>query len=662
MSQNNTQNDHKTRRHEHRPMGGGRRAGMAPVEKPKNFGRSFRRLLGYLKPQILPLIFVIIFAVAGTTFMILAPKTMGNATNVLFEGIIGKNMPEGMTKDQVITMLKLTGQEQLAEMLEPMNVIPGRGVDFNRLFSILIILLIMYGLSALFNWMQQYLMAGVSQKTVYKLRKDVDEKLSKLPLKYFDSHPHGDLLSRVTNDIDNIGHTLQQTLVQIITAVVTVVGVIIMMFTISPLLALIALTVIPLSLIATMLIAKRSQKQFEAQWASTGRLNGHIEETYTGHNIVKVFNRQKDAKQRFDEENEKLYQATFKAQFISGIIRPIIGLVNNLNYVLISVVGGLRVANGLITLGEVQAFIQYSRQFNQPLVQTASIINILQSTVASAERVFELLDEENEVSDPQDPVVLEDVKGHIKFENVYFSYNPDEPLIENLNLEVMPGENVAIVGPTGAGKTTLVNLLMRFYDINDGRITVDGVDIRKMRRSDLRKIYGMVLQDTWIFGGTIKENIAYGKENATDEEIINAAKMAYVDHFVRALPHGYETVIEEDASNISQGQRQLITIARAFLANPRVLILDEATSSVDTRTELLIQKAMEKLMKGRTSFVIAHRLSTIKNADIILVMNQGQIVEQGNHEELMKKRGFYYDLYMSQFLGSEFEEESEVRT
>ncbi|PNR98549.1 ABC transporter ATP-binding protein [Petrotoga olearia] len=650
MSSHNTKTSNKSNK-QPMGMGMGRRGGATPVEKPKNFWGSLKRLLGYLRPQLVPILFVISFAVLATIFMITAPKLMGNATNVLFEGIISKNMPENTTKEEAIQMLKLSGNDQIAEMIGPMNIVPGQGVNYNRLIQILLTLLGIYGLSALFNWLQQYLMAGVSQKSIYNLRKEVDNKLSKLPLKYFDSHSHGDILSRVTNDIDNIGRTLQQTLTQIITAFVTIIGVIVMMLTISPLLTLIALTLIPLSLIVTMFIVKRSQKQFETQWDSTGKLNGHVEETYSGHNIVKVFNRQKDVKETFDNENARLYQASFKSQFISGIIRPSIAFLNNLNYVLVSVIGGLRVANGMMTLGDVQAFIQYSRMFTQPIVQTANIINILQSTIASAERVFELLDEEDEVPDPIDPIELPEVEGRIVFENVSFSYDPKKPLIEEMNLTVQPGENVAIVGPTGAGKTTLVNLLMRFYDVTGGRITLDGIDIRQMRRSDLRKNFGMVLQDTWLFGGTIKENIAYGKEDASDEEIIQAAKAAYVDHFVRTLPHGYNTVIDEEASNLSQGQRQLITIARAFLADPKILILDEATSSVDTRTETLIQQAMEKLMRGRTSFIIAHRLSTIRDADTILVMDHGSIVETGNHEELMKNKGFYYNLYMSQFSG-----------
>lgn len=658
MSQANEQKNDQKKKPIRQGFGGGRGGVGAPIEKPRNFMGSLKRLLGYLKPQLIPLIIVIVFAVVSTIFMIIAPKMLGKATNVLFEGIIGKMMPPNMTKDQAIEFLKFSGRDQIAQMLGPMNIVPGQGVNFSRLATILLTLLGVYALSAFFNWLQQYLMAGVAQKTVYNLRKEVDEKLARLPLKFYDSHPHGDLLSRVTNDIDNIGHTLQQTLVQLITAVVTVIGVLIMMLTISPLLTLITLTVIPLALLVTMFVIKHSQKQFEIQWDSTGELNGHVEESYTGFNVIKAFNKHWDMQKEFDEENERLREATFKAQFVSSLIRPFIGLINNLNYVIVSVVGGLRVANGVMTLGDIQAFIQYSRQFTMPIVQTSSIINVLQSTVASAERVFELLDEEEEIPDPENPVVLDKVEGHVKFENVYFSYEPQKPLIENLNLEAKPGQSVAIVGPTGAGKTTLVNLLMRFYDVDAGRITLDGVDIRQMRRADLRKNFGMVLQDAWLFRGTIKDNIAYGKEGATDEEIVKAAQAAYVDYFIRTLPKGYDTIIDEDATNLSQGQRQLITIARAFLANPPLLILDEATSSVDTRTEVLIQEAMNNLMEGRTSFVIAHRLSTIRNADIIVVMNHGRVVEQGNHKELMAKKGFYYDLYMSQFIGTDLEKES----
>ncbi len=633
-------------------MGQGGRRGMMPGEKPKDFSGTVKRLLAYFKPEMIGLIIVVILTITSVVFTVYAPRILGNATNELFKGIISKQLPPGVTKDQVIAMLKARGQDQFAEMISNMDLVPGAGVDFAAIGKILLTLAVIYLLAALFQWLQQYIMAGVSQRTVYRLRRDVDQKLQRLPLKYYDSHPHGDILSRVTNDVDNIAHTLQQTITQMLSSIVTVIGVLIMMFKISTLLSWISLAVIPVSLVITLLIARQSQKQFIRQWNSTGAVNAHVEEMFTGHNLVKAFNREKDVLERFRQQNEKLYESSFKAQFISGLIHPVINFVNNLNYVAIAVLGGVNVANGVISLGDVQAFIQYSRQFTQPIVQVASIMNVLQSTVASAERVFELLDEEEEVPDVDNPVVLEDVKGNVRFEHVYFSYDPNVPLIEDFNLDVPAGDMIAIVGPTGAGKTTLVNLLMRFYDVNSGRITIDGVDIKQMRRRDLRKIFGMVLQDTWLFSGTIRDNIAYGKENATEEEIIAAAKAAYVDHFVRTLPDAYDTVLTGDATNISQGQRQLITIARAFLADPKILILDEATSSVDTRTEMLIQKAMQNLMKGRTSFVIAHRLSTIREADNIVVMDHGRIVEQGNHKQLMEKKGFYYNLYMSQFMGA----------
>lgn len=636
----------------HGMMGQGGRRGMMPGEKPKDFSGTVKRLLAYFKPEMIGLILVVILTITSVVFTVYAPRILGNATNELFKGIISKQLPPGVTKDQVIAMLKARGQDQFAEMISKMDLVPGAGVDFTAIGKILLTLAVIYLLAALFQWLQQYIMAGVSQRTVYRLRRDVDQKLQRLPLKYYDGHPHGDILSRVTNDVDNIAHTLQQTITQMLSSIVTVIGVLIMMFKISTLLSWISLAVIPVSLVITLLIARQSQKQFIRQWNSTGAVNAHVEEMFTGHNLVKAFNRERDVLERFRQQNEKLYESSFKAQFISGLIHPVINFVNNLNYVAIAVLGGVNVANGVIFLGDVQAFIQYSRQFTQPIVQVASIMNVLQSTVASAERVFELLDEEEEVPDVDNPVVLEDVKGNVRFEHVYFSYDPNVPLIEDFNLDVPAGDMIAIVGPTGAGKTTLVNLLMRFYDVNSGRITIDGVDIKQMRRRDLRKIFGMVLQDTWLFSGTIRDNVAYGKENATEEEIIAAAKAAYVDHFVRTLPDGYDTVLTGDATNISQGQRQLITIARAFLADPKILILDEATSSVDTRTEMLIQKAMQNLMKGRTSFVIAHRLSTIREADNIVVMDHGRIVEQGNHKQLMEKKGFYYNLYMSQFMGA----------
>ena len=636
-------------RRRHGPGGHGRMMAM-PGEKPKSFKQSFFRLVGQLRPERAKLTAVISCAVVSVTLAVLGPKVLARATNIIFEGFVGRQLPAGATKEQVIAMLKASGQERLASMLSGMNVIPGQGVNMAALWQVLVVVGAMYLASALFGWLQGYIMAGVVQRTVYRLRRDVDRKLARLPLKYFDSHSRGDILSRVTNDIDNIAHTLQQTVTQIITSVLTLVGVLILMFTISPLLAGISLLVVPLSALVTTLIVRRSQKQFKLQWERTGDLNGLVEEAHTGHAIVKVFGRQEEVIKTFAQRNEQLYEASFKAQFMSGIIMPSMGFISNLNYVAIAVLGGVRVASGTMTLGDVQAFIQYSRQFTQPITQVASVTNVLQSAVASAERVFELLDETEETPDSETPVVLEKVEGHVEFRDVSFRYLPDVPLIEHLNLEVAPGERVAIVGPTGAGKTTLVNLLMRFYDVDGGAILIDGVDIRDMRRDDLRRLFGMVLQDTWLFSGTVKENIAYGREGATDEEIVAAAKAARVDHLIRTLPQGYDTRLDDESTNLSQGEKQLLTIARAFLADPQILILDEATSSVDTRTEVLIQKAMAALLRERTSFVIAHRLSTIRDADIILVMDKGAIVEQGTHRELLAKGGFYAELYNSQFL------------
>ncbi len=627
---------------------------MMPAEKPKDFRRGFLRLVRRLRPERPRVIGVVFASILSVTGSIFGPRILGNATNVLFAGVIGKIAglyAPGASEQQIIEGLKrgTAEQQQQAQMMAGIHFTPGVGIDFGALGQWLLFALAIYLIGWVFSWLAWYTMAGVSQRTVYRLRRDVDQKLARLPLKYFDDHPRGDILSRMTNDIDNIGNTLQQALTQIITSVVTVVGVLAMMFWISPLLAAISLLVLPVAAVTTMLIARQSQKQFTAQWARTGDLNGHVEEVHTGHAIVKVFGRQEDAIRRFDEENEKVYQASFKAQFISGIIQPTMNFISNLNYVAIGVLGGVQVASGTMTLGDVQAFIQYSRQFTMPITQVASIANILQSTVASAERVFELLDEAEEIPDAVAPQVLVQPRGHVTFEDVSFRYLPDTPLIEDLSVDVAPGETVAIVGPTGAGKTTLVNLLMRFYEIDGGRITVDGIDTRELTRDSLRRTFGMVLQDTWLFGGTIRDNIAYGREDATEEEVIAAARAAHVDHFVRVLPHGYDTVIDDDASNLSQGEKQLLTIARAFLADPAILILDEATSSVDTRTEVLVQKAMARLMQGRTSFVIAHRLSTVRDADEILVMNHGAIVEQGTHEQLLARQGFYWELYNSQF-------------
>jgi len=631
------------------PGGPGAHALVTPTAKAKDLRGSLRRLAGQLRPERVLLIMVVLLAVVSVAFAVVGPKILGHATNIIFEGVVGKQIPAGVTKEQAIAGLRGKGQDRIADMISGMTLRPGQGIDFNALGRTLLVLIGVYALSALFAWLQAYLMAGVAQRTIYRLRRAADEKLARLPLSYFDDHPRGDVLSRMTNDIDNISQSLQQSMTQIITSTLTIVGVLIMMLTISWLLALISVLVVPVAMVVTMTIAKRSQKQFALQWETTGDLNGHVEEMFTGHNVVKVFGRQQAAIDTFDEQNEKLYQASFKAQFISGIIMPVMNFVMNLNYVAIAVIGGVMVAGGRMSLGDVTAFIQYSRQFTMPITQVASIMNVLQSTAASSERVFELLDEPEEEPDAAECVLFEHTRGHIELDNVSFRYVPDTPLITDLTLDVEPGETVAIVGPTGAGKTTLVNLLLRFYDIDQGRILVDGVESRDISRSDLRRLFGMVLQDTWLFSGTIRENVAYGREGATEEEIRAAAKAARVDHFVRALPDGYDTVLDDDATNVSQGERQLLTIARALLADPDILILDEATSSVDTRTEVLIQEAMGELMKERTSFVIAHRLSTIRGADIILVMDKGAIIEQGSHEELMAARGFYHDLYASQF-------------
>jgi len=623
-------------------------AGLPP-QKANDFNGSLRRLFGQLRPEAPKIVVVLLLAIVSVFFAVIGPKILSNAINLIFEGAISKQLPANVTQAQVIAGLQAQGQDQTAAMLSSMTLTPGVGINFGQLATILGIMAGVYILSAIFAWGQAYIMAGVTQRTVLNLRTDVDAKLGRLPLRYFDSHPRGDLLSRVTNDIDNIGQSLQQALTQIITSLLTVVGVLIAMFLINPILAVISLLVVPVSVIATVIIVRQSQRQFVAQWATTGALNGHVEETHTGHAIVKAFGRQQEAIDRFQEENDRLYDASRKAQFISGTIQPILTFISNVNYVAIAVFGGLQVATGAMSLGDVIAFIQYSRQFTFPIIQLASVVNVLQSAVASAERVFELLDEAEESLDPVDaPAFLEPV-GSVAFEDVSFRYVPDKPLIDDLNLAVEAGRTVAIVGPTGAGKTTLVNLLMRFYELDGGRITVDGIDTRDLTRDSLRQAFGMVLQDTWLFHGTIRENIAYGRLDATDDEVHAAAEAAHVDHFVRTLPDGYETIIDDDATNLSAGEKQLLTIARAFLADPPILILDEATSSVDTRTEVLIQRAMARLMKGRTTFVIAHRLSTIRDAHTILVMDKGAIVEQGNHEELLARGDFYAELYNSQF-------------
>jgi len=635
-----------------RPGGPGGPGGLGmtlPAEKAKDFKGTFRRLLRRLRPERVIIAVVLGLAVVSVFFQVLGPWLLGQATNVIFGGVVGKMIPPGVSKEQAIAGLQARGENAQADMLASMTLTDG--VDFTKLGRIIALVVVVYFISSVFSWGQNYLMAGVTQRTMYRLREDVDLKLGRLPLKYFDTHPRGDLLSRVTNDIDNIATTMQQTMTQAITSIMTVLGVLAMMFWISPILALVSLLTVPLSFAVTLFIAKRSQGQFVGQWKWTGVVNGHIEEMFTGHDLVKVFGHRHKAIEDFDAANEKMYAASFRAQFISGIIQPAMMFIANLNYVAIAVIGGIRVASGTMSLGDVQAFIQYSRQFTMPITQLASITNLLQSGIASAERVFELLDAEE-----QSPEVaeqrLERPRGHVEFQGVSFRYTPDKPLIDDLDLEVQPGEAVAIVGPTGAGKTTLVNLLMRFYDVDRGQIVLDGVPTMTMDRDDVRRCFGMVLQDTWLFAGTIRDNIAYGAQGASEEQVMAAAQAARVDHFVRTMPDGYDTLLDDEASNLSAGEKQLLTIARAFLANRPILILDEATSSVDTRTEVLIQQAMVTLREGRTSFVIAHRLSTIRDADIILVMDAGRIVEKGTHEELMAAQGFYYDLYQSQFLAS----------
>jgi ATP-binding cassette subfamily B multidrug efflux pump len=616
------------------PMGRGGWGAMGrPVEKAKDFKGTAMRLLGYFMPQKYRLLIVLVTAIIGTVFNIVGPKILGLATTKLFDGLIAKY--QAIQRHQ-----------------------PAPGIDFGYIGRVLLILLILYVISAIFLYIQQYMMAGVAQRTMYQLRREVDEKLSRLPLKFFDSRTHGEIMSRAVNDMDNLSTTLQQSITQLLTSAITLLGVIVMMLTISPLLSLIVVLTIPLSLFITIGIAKRSQEYFRRQQRVLGELNGHVEEMYTGHKIVKAFGHEAESIAEFNERNERLYDAGWRAQFVSGIIMPLMRFVGNIGYVFVAVVGGIMVTRNAITIGDVQAFIQYAQQFTQPIAQLANFANVIQSAMASAERLFELLDEPEEVPEAADARVLEHPEGAVQFEHVRFGYKEDAILMEDMNIDVQPGQMIAIVGPTGAGKTTLVNLLMRFYEVNGGKILVDGVDITDIKRGALRRMFGMVLQDTWLFNGTIRANIAYGRDAATDEEIVRAARAAYADHFIRTLPEGYNTVLNEEASNISQGQKQLLTIARAFLADPEILILDEATSSVDTRTEMQIQQAMARLMKGRTSFVIAHRLSTIRDADLILVMNHGTIIEKGTHEELLAQHGFYADLYNSQFTGRTLLEEA----
>ena len=597
-------------------MGGGPRA----VEKAKDFKGTMKKLGVYLKPYSLSIAIVILFAIGSAAFSIVGPKILGKATTKIFEGLVQK----------------ITG-------------VPDASIDFGYIGNIAMILVALYLVSSLFGIIQSFIMSGVAQKVSYNLRKQISEKMDTLPLNYFDTRTNGEVLSRITNDVDTVNQTLNQSLSQIITSVVTLIGVLIMMFSISWIMTLATFIILPVSMVLISLVVKKSQKYFKSQQEYLGHLNGQVEEVYGGHNIMKAFNREEASTKDFDELNNTLYKSAWKSQFLSGMMMPIMSFVGNLGYVLVSILGGWLTIKSVITVGDIQAFIQYVRSFNQPISQMAQVANIMQSTAAAAERVFEFLDEEDEVKDPVNSVDPSEIRGEVEFEDIHFGYNPDKIIINDFSVDVKPGQKVAIVGPTGAGKTTIVKLLMRFYDINSGSIKIDGHDIRDFKRADLRNLFGMVLQDTWLFNGTIMENLRYGRLDATDAEVKEAAKAAHVDHFVKTLPDGYNMVLNEEASNISQGQKQLLTIARAFLKDPKLLILDEATSSVDTRTELLIQKAMEKLMEGRTSFIIAHRLSTIRDADLILVMKDGDIVEQGNHEELLEKGGFYSSLYNSQF-------------
>lgn len=611
-----------------RPMGHGPHGPMGTGEKAKNFKGTMTRLIRYLQPFWIPMILCILFSVLSTIFTIIGPKILGNATTKLAEGIVAKYSGNG-------------------------------SIDFSAIFVILRNLTIIYLISLLFSYLQGWIMAGVSQKVTYNLRKEISQKINKLPLKYFDHQTHGEVLSRVTNDVDTVSQSLTQSIQQILSSLVTVIGIMIMMFTISVPMTIMALVVVPLSGIAAAIVVKKSQKYFKAQQNMLGEVNGHIEEMYGGHLVMKAFNGEEKSIETFDQLNDGLYKSAWKAQFVSGVLQPVTSFIGNLGYVGVCVLGGWLVIHKGMAIGDIQAFIQYVRNFNQPITQTAQMMNVLQSTAAAAERVFEFLDEKEEEPDTANPVQIYDangnltIKGNVDFEHVQFGYDPEKIIIHDFNAHIKAGDQIAIVGPTGAGKTTIVKLLMRFYDLNSGNIRIDGIDTTKLTRQELRSCFGMVLQDAWLHTGTIMDNIRYGRMDASDEEVVKAADEAYIDHFIRTLEDGYQTVIDEESTNISQGQKQLLTIARAFLADPRILILDEATSSVDTRTEILIQKGMEKLMKGRTSFVIAHRLSTIKNADLILCMDHGDIVETGTHEELLAKNGFYAKLYNSQFLDAE---------
>ena len=610
----------KNENNSRRNFGGGPMGGMGKVEKAKDFKGTMKKLLKHLKPYRVSIIIVLIFAVGSSIFSIIGPKMLGKATTRLFEGLVSK----------------VSGVE-------------GAAIDFSYIGYILAILVVLYVISSLFSFIQGYIMSGVAQKVSYNMRRDISEKINRLPLKYFDQKTHGEVLSRVTNDVDTVSQSLNQSMSQILTSATTIIGVFVMMLSISWLMTLATLFILPLSMIFVTIVIKKSQKYFKSQQEYLGHVNGFVEEAYSGHSIMKAFNREKKAITEFDKLNNTLYNTAWKSQFLSGMMMPIMVFIGNIGYVMVTILGGWLAIKKAIQVGDILSFVQYVRLFTQPLAQTAQIANVLQSTAAAAERVFEFVEEEEEIQEVVNSISTEGIIGEISFRNVHFGYNSDKIIINNFSADIKPGQRVAIVGPTGAGKTTMVKLLMRFYDVNSGEIMIDGNDIREFKRDDLRNLFGMVLQDAWLFNGTIMENIRYGRLKATDDEVIKAAKAAHVHNFVKALPDGYNMVLNEEASNVSQGQKQLLTIARAILANPKILILDEATSSVDTRTEVLIQQAMENLMHGRTSFIIAHRLSTIRDADLILVMNNGDIVEQGNHVDLLKANGFYASLYNSQF-------------
>ncbi|WP_166982882.1 ABC transporter ATP-binding protein [Paramicrobacterium fandaimingii] len=634
--------------------------GDAPAKKAQHFWPSAKRLVGLLKPERTGMVLVVLLVVGSVVLTVIAPKVLGAAMDVIFNGVIGAQLPEGVPLETIIDQAKAAGNGDYAQMLATADVVPGQGIDFVALSRLIFIVLGMYVIASILMWAQGFILNALVMRVVFRIREDIEVKLNRLPLSYFDTRQRGDLMSRVTNDVDNVQQALQQAFSQLVQSLLTIVGIAAMMFIVSWQLALLALIALPLSAIIAGVIGVRSQKLFTAQWRETGTLNGHIEESYSGLELVRAFGRDEEMLQEFDDRNEKLFRASFGAQFVSGMIMPAMQFVSYLTYVLIAVAGGLRVASGQMTLGDATAFIQYSREFSQPISEMAGVANMVQSGVASAERTFELLDADEQEPDDVRAELPEKTNGHVEFDGVSFSYVPESSLIEDVSFEVQPGETVAIVGPTGAGKTTLVNLVMRFYEITGGRILLDGIDTRELSRAQLRSQVGMVLQDTWLFEGSIRDNIRYGRLDATDDEVVDAATATMVDRFVRQLPDGYDTVVDAEGGSVSAGERQLITIARAFLANPSLLILDEATSSVDTRTELLVQKAMAALRTDRTSFVIAHRLSTIRDAHTILVMENGAIVEHGTHDGLLAKRGAYFDLYMTQFRGEDREEQFET--